>query len=182
MHAKVKRHTLASQSLTSELCTLTNQQPSTPPLSPASIRSKLLYCWHLSCQPARQHFPPELYLIWGYVSKALTSENPVVWTCSDPVGKGLPKQWLVLTGPLERLCCHAVAELCVVARCLPTQGKFVGSRGGRGLELMAQYNTKPAPVLMPLAFLFQYQQTWLLPGSLGTFPCGETIRPLPNSS
>ena len=107
--------------LSQELCALTGLQSYTSPLSQASIYSLLLHC---PCPPVRQHLYPEFYLRWGCVSKPLTSENPVAWIQSNPLGQGLVEQW-----PGAGLPQRTFMQLC----------------SGRGSEIMAIHNTQMAP-------------------------------------
>ena len=197
----------ASQSPVSELCTLTDQQPSNqrergryriqsrlqalscqhrawcgawthqpwdhdlsrsqtltqlshPVFILKSRFSPLLLCSRPSCQPTSRHFPPELYLRWGCVSKPFTSESPVAWTCSDSLGDGLIEQWS--------------------AAFLPHR-KFVVWQCSRGLEIMIKHNTHLVPgITAPWHFCYNTSKHGCSLGSAGTFAYGEAIWPLPN--
>ena len=62
-----------------------NQEPLLCPWLPSLPDSKLSLTKSSACQA-------EFYLRWSYVCKPLTSEGPVVLTCSDPLGEGLAEQ------------------------------------------------------------------------------------------
>ena len=108
---EVKWHHPDFQSLALELCTLTDQQSRTPPLSLISVHSSLLHCPGLSHQPVTRYLPPELCLIWGCVSKPLASEIPSAWTRSYPLGECLARHLPGAGLAPERSRCCAVAEV-----------------------------------------------------------------------
>ena len=122
-------------------------------MSQASVHSLFLHCPGPSCQPARQHLPPKFYQNWGYVSKPLTSENPVVWTHSDPLGEGLAEQWPGTSLP---------------------QGTFMQFPCSRGSEIMANPNIQLALDFTTLWKLCSNtNKCGCSPGSPGAFACGR---------
>ena len=76
-----------------EFRVLTDTQSCTPLLSQASFYSLSLPCLCLKFVPARWCLLSKCYLRWGYVSKPLTSETPLAWTCTDSLEEGFAKQW-----------------------------------------------------------------------------------------
>ena len=142
-----------SQSLAQEHCTLSDQLSSSPPLSLVSVHWPSLYCPCPSHQPARQHLPPELYLIWGCVSKPLTSESIAAWTGSDAQGEDLTRQW-------------PGADLHL--------GTFVHSHHCRGSEIVTKQNTQPGPgFTAPWSLCSNTSKCCLWP-PLGPLPMGTS--------
>ena len=89
------------------------------------------------------------------VSKPLTSEDPVAWTCSHPLAEGLTKQW-----PGASL----------------LQKKCMQSHSSRGSGIMVNHNTQPMLGFTTSWHLcFNTSKHGCSLGSTGTFACGKAI-------
>ena len=150
-------------------------------MTPASVHSPLLHCPGASCQPARQHLPLEFYLIWGCVSKPLTSESLVARAHSDPLGDDVAKQWPGAGLPPGNVCAVVLLQSllsdCGQVPACPRES----SRDHEAAEVQSLWQNTTHSQGGFTASLFQYQQTWLFSGVCWDLCLWEALRPLPDA-
>ena len=147
--------------LAQELCTLTDPQSCTPPLSQASVHSPF-YTFHVQAISL-----PDDTSLTNFISDGSVF----------PIPSLLRTLWL---GPALTLLGRVFLSNGWVLAC-SREHSWVHSAAERFRDYGKSQHTAGARFHCTLASLSQYQQTWLLSRVCWTFACGEAVWPLPNA-